>query len=321
MNMNRWFWFVTVAWLASTGFARAAFPEKPIRIIVPSAPGGGIDSMARLIAQKLTEDFGKPIVVENRPGAGGNIGMEAAAKSPRDGYTLLMAGSQLVANPSLSSKVGFDPVKDFDPVCLIAKAPNVLVVHPSLPVKSVRDLVSLARANPGEVAYASAGNGSTPHLAGELFNIMARVKMMHVPYRGTGPALIGILGGEVSVMFMVAPAAVPQVKANRLRGLAVTSATRLPVVPDLPTITESGLQGYESIQWYGVLAPAGAPHEVLQLLNSHIAKFVQTREMQQRLSNDGAIPVGSARQEFATHIKNEIVKWANVIKKSGARLD
>jgi tripartite-type tricarboxylate transporter receptor subunit TctC len=299
----------------------AAYPDRPVRVIVPSAPGGGIDAIARLVSQRLSEELGKSFIVDNRGGAGGNIGMEAAAKSPHDGYTLLVAGSQLVANPSLSTKTGFDPVKDFDPICLIAKAPNVLVVHPSLPVKSVRDLIALANAKKGEVAFASAGNGSTPHLAGELFNVMANVKMLHVPYRGTGPALAAILSGEVGVMFMVAPAAVPQLKANRLRGLAVTSVTRLSAIPDLPTIAESGLRGYESIQWYGVLSPAGSPEDVLRTLNAYIVKFVQTAEVQQRFNAEGALPVASTREEFAAHIKSEAVKWARVIRQSGARAD
>ena len=312
---------VAVAAVTAALSAHAAYPERPIRMIVPSAPGGGIDAIARLVSQRLSEELGKPVVVENRPGGGGNIGMEAAARAARDGYTLLVAGSQLVANPTLIPKTPFDPVRDFDAICLIAKAPNVLVVHPSLPVKTVRDLIALAKMKRGEVAFASAGNGSTPHLAGELFNMMANVKMMHVPYRGTGPALTAILSGEVSVMFMVAPAAVPQVKAQRLRGIAVTSSVRLPATPDLPTVGEAGLQGYESIQWYGVLAPAGSPEDVLRTLNLHIVKFVQTPEVQQRFTAEGAMPVASTREDFSAHIKSEMVKWARVIKQSGARAD
>jgi tripartite-type tricarboxylate transporter receptor subunit TctC len=303
------------------GAVHAAYPEKTVRIIVPSPAGGGIDSISRLLAQKLSENLGKPVVVENRGGAGGNIGAEIAAKAPRDGYTLLMAGSQLVANPSLYGTVGFDPVKDFDPISLLALAPNVLVVHPSLPVKSVRDLITLAKSKPAEIGFAGAGSGSTPHLAGELFNLMAGVKMIHVPYRGTGPAMTGLLGGEASVMFMVAPAAVPLVRAHRVRAIAVTSATRLTAVPELPTIAESGLRGYQSNQWYGLLAPAGTPEDVLKVVNMQAVRFVQSAEMQRRLVDDGGIPVGSTRDKFAEHIRIEIVRWAEVIKKSGARPD
>jgi len=232
-----------------------------------------------------------------------------------------MAGSQLVANPSLYGKVGFDPVQDFDPISLLALAPNVLVVHPSLPVQSVRELIALAKNKPDAVGFAGAGPGSTPHLAGELFNMMAGVKMVHVPYRGTGPALTGILGGEASVMFMTATAAVPLVRAKRLRGIAVTSISRLPALPELPTIAESGLRGYQSNQWYGLIAPAGTPDEVLNLLNTQSVRFVQNPDTHQRLINEGAIPVGSTREQFASHIKTEIVKWAQVIKQSGARAD
>jgi tripartite-type tricarboxylate transporter receptor subunit TctC len=307
--------------LAIAGPGHAAYPDKPVRMIVPSAPGGGIDVIARLVCQRLTEELGKPFIVDNRPGGGGNIGIETAAKSPRDGYTLLASGSQLVATPALGVRAGYEPIKDFDAISLIAKAPNVLVVHPSVQARSVQELIAFARTKPGEVTFASAGNGSTPHLAGELFNTLAQVKMVHVPYRGTGPALTAILSSEVSVMFMVAPAAVPQLKSGRLRGLAVTSTARLPVTPDLPTVSESGLKGFESVQWYGILAPSGSPADVLRTLNVHLVRFVQTPEIQQRFSAEGALPVGSTREDFATHIKAEMVKWSRVIKLSGARPD
>ena len=307
--------------LAVSVLCQAAYPEKPVRIIVPSAPGGGIDLIARLISQRLSSTFGKPFVVENRPGAGGNIGIEAAAKAPGDGYTLLASGSQLVATPALGASVGYDPIKDFAAISLISKAPNVLVVHPSLPVRSVRELIALAQKSPGDLAFASAGNGSTPHLAGELFNTLARVKMVHVPYRGTGPALTALLSGEVSVMFMVAPAAVSQLRAGRLRGLAVTSTTRIPVTPDLPTVAESGLKSFESVQWYGILAPSGSPEDALRILNTEIVAFVQTPEIQKRFVSEGALPAGSSREEFASHIRNEMVKWSRIIKATGARAD
>jgi len=297
------------------------YPAGPVRVIVPFPPGGGVDGAGRLISQKLSEALGKQFVVDNRPGANGMIGSELAARSAKDGYTLMVNGANFVTTPSLYSKVTYDPVRDFEPVSLVALAPNVLVVHPSLPVKSVKALVALAKARPGEVNYAGSGSGSTPHLAAELFNTLAKVRMIHVPYRGTGPAIVGLMSGEASVMFMPTTNAVPLVKAGRLRALAVTSRERMPAMPELPTVSESGLKGYESSQWYGVLAPAGTPADVLSLLNAHIAKIMQAADMKQRLTSEGLVTVGSTREQFAAHIKDEITKWAKVIKASGAKVD
>jgi tripartite-type tricarboxylate transporter receptor subunit TctC len=298
-----------------------SYPHGPVRVIVPFPPGGGVDAAGRLVSQKLSEALGRPFVVENRPGANGMIGSELAAKAAKDGYTLMVNGANFVTTPSLYSKATYDPEKDFDPVSLIAHAPNVLVVHPSLPVKSVKELIALARARPGQVNFAGSGSGSTPHLAAELFNTLAHVKMVHVPYRGTGPAIVGIMSGEASVMFMPATNAVPLVKAGRMRALAVTTRERVPAMPELPTVAESGLQGYESSQWYGMLAPAGSPADVLSLLNSQLAKIMQAPEMKQRLAGDGLVAVGSTREAFAAHIRTETAKWSKVIKQSGARVD
>ena len=297
------------------------YPAGPIRMIVPFPAGGGVDDMARILGQQLATSLGKAIVIDNRAGANGNIGTEIAARAPRDGYTLLHTGAGLVTNVSLYRNLPFDPVKDFAPVSLVAFAPNVLVVHPSVPAKSVKQLIALARARPGELQYGSAQSGSTPHLAAELFKTMAHVDIVHVPYRGTGPATIALLGGEISMIFLPAIAALPHVKSGRLRALAVTSTTRLTAEPDLPTVAESGLPGYESSQWYGVLAPAGTADDILSLLNSHIAKIMQKPEVRRRLTGDGSVPVGGTRAEFATHIESEIAKWAKVVKASGARLD
>jgi tripartite-type tricarboxylate transporter receptor subunit TctC len=324
-RLSRWFvqLLSAVALLAAAGghVAAQGYPTGPIRMIVPFGAGGGVDTMARILGQKLAESIGKSIVIENRGGANGNIGTGIAAKAPKDGYTLLLTGAGFVTNPSLYSKVPFNPVKDFDPISLLALAPNILVVHPSVPAKSVAQLVSLAKARPGEVHYGSAGSGSTPHLAAELFEALAKVDLLHVPYKGSGSALTGLLGGEVSIMFVAALPVVPHITAGRLRALAVTSASRLPATPELPTIAESGLKGYESSQWYGVLAPAGTPDEILHLLNSHIVKIMQNPEIKQRMTDSGSLAVGSTRQEFAAHIRTEIVKWAKVIKESGARVD
>ena len=309
--------------LASINFSAAAqnYPTGPVRVIVPFPAGGGVDSAGRLLATRLSESFAKSFVIENRGGANGNIGTEVVAKSAKDGYTLLFTGAGLVTNPSLYARVPYDAVKDFDAISLMALGPNVLVVHPSLPVKSVKDLITLAKSRPEAVGFAGSGSGSTPHLAGELFNALASVRMVHVPYRGSGPAMIGLLSGETPVMFLPAINAGPHVKSGRLRAIAVTSTARLPSMPELPTVAESGLKGYESSQWYGVLAPVGTPDDILNTLNQHIVQIMQSTEMKQRLNDDGLVPVGNTRQQFAAHIKTELAKWAEVIKRLGTRID
>jgi tripartite-type tricarboxylate transporter receptor subunit TctC len=322
MNICRCILRTSGALALVAGLAAAqSYPAGPVRVIVPFPPGGGVDGAGRLISQKLSEALGKQFVVDNRPGANGMIGSELASKAAKDGYTLMVNGANFVTTPSLYSKATYDPLRDFEPVALLALAPNVLVVHPSLPAKSVKDLVALARARPGQVNFAGSGSGSTPHLAAELFNTLAKVSMVHVPYRGTGPAIVGLMSGEASVMFMPTTNAVPLVKAGRLRALAVTTRERVPAMPELPTVAESGLKGYESSQWYGVMAPAGTPANVLGLLNSHIAKIMQAPDMKQRLTGDGLVAVGSTREQFAAHIRTEIAKWAKVIKQSGAKVD
>jgi tripartite-type tricarboxylate transporter receptor subunit TctC len=323
VNLHPWRGLACALALIAVGGTAGAqsYPAGPVRVIVPFPPGGGVDGAGRLISQKLSEALGKQFVVDNRPGANGMIGSELAAKSAKDGHTLMVNGANFVTTPSLYGKVTYDPVRDFEPVSLLALAPNVLVVHPSLPAKTVKELVALARARPGEVNYAGSGSGSTPHLAAELFNTLAKVTLVHVPYRGTGPAIVGLMSGEASVMFMPTTNAVPLVRSGRLRALAVTSRERVPAMPELPTVSESGLKGYESSQWYGLLAPAGAPADVLGLLNSQVVRIMQTPDMKQRLTGEGLVAVGSTREQFAAHIKVELAKWAKVIKASGARVD
>ena len=317
-----WQLAVALALIAASAPAIAqSYPAGPVRVIVPFPPGGGVDGAGRLISQKLTEALGKQFVVDNRPGANGMIGSELAAKSAKDGHTLMVNGANFVTTPSLYGKPTYDPIRDFEAVSLVALAPNVLVVHPSLPAKSVKELIALAKSRPGQVNYAGSGSGSTPHLAAELFNTLAKVTMVHVPYRGTGPAIVGLMSGEASVMFMPTTNAVPLVKSGRLRALAVTSRERMAAMPELPTVSESGLKGYESSQWYGVLAPAGTPADILSLLSAHIARIMQAPDMKQRLTAEGLVAVGSTREQFAAHIKAEIAKWEKVIKASGAKVD
>ena len=307
--------------LAALPTPAQVYPRGPVHVILPFPAGGGVDAAGRILAQKLSDSFGKAFLIENRGGANGNIGTEAAARSANDGTVLLFTGAGFVTNPSLYKTVPYDPVKDFDPISLMALGPNVLVVHPSLPVKSVEELIALARTQPGKIGFAGSGSGSTPHLAGELFNVMAGVQLVHIPYRGSGPAMIGLLAGEAPVMFLPAINAGGHVASGRLRALAVTSRERLAAMPDLPTIAESGLPGYESSQWYGLLAPAGTPAEVLDLLNARVANIMQSSDMKARMTSDGLVPIGGSREQFAAHIKSEIAKWARVISASGARVD
>ena len=307
--------------LASLPAPAQSYPKGPVHVILPFPAGGGVDAAGRILAQRLSDSLGKPFVIENRGGANGNIGTEAAARSASDGSILLFTGAGFVTNPSLYKSVPYDPVKDFDPVSLMALGPNVLVVHPSLPVHSVRELIALARAQPGRIGFAGSGSGSTPHLAGELFGVMAGVQLVHVPYRGSGPAMVGLLAGEAPVMFLPAINAGGHVAGGRLRALAVTSKERLAAMPDLPTVSESGLPGYESSQWYGLLAPAGTPPEILDLLNARVANIMQSSDMKARMTSDGLVPIGGSREQFAAHIKSEIGKWAKVISASGAKVD
>jgi len=313
---------LTTALICTAGAVTAqTYPTGPVRIIVPFPAGGGIDTMARLFAPKLSEAVGRPVLVDNRPGANGMIGSRVVAKSPRDGYTLLVNGVNFVTTPSMFKNAEYDPVKDFDAISLFALAPNILVVHPSLPVKNVKELIAVAKARPGMVLFAGSDSGSTPHLAGELFKTLTKTDMVHVPYRGTGPAITAILSGEVSTMFMPALTALPLIQSGRVRALGVTSLERLPALPDLPTVSESGLKGYQSSQWYGMLAPAGTPPDILNLLNGHATKIMHSTEMKDRMKNSGSVAVGSSREMFSKFLQTEFTKWAQVIKDSGAKVD
>lgn len=296
-----------------------SYPTRPIRMIVAYPPGGGTDIVGRMIAQKLSENLGQTVVVDNRGGATGNIGTELAARATPDGYTLLMGNvAPNAINVSLFKKLPYDPVKDFAPVSLAAVTPNILVVQPSLPVKTVKDLIALAKSKPGTLNFPSAGIGSSSHLAGEMLKTMAGIDMVHVPYKGGGPALIALLSGQVQIMFATLPAAMPHVKSGKLRPVAVTTSRRSQALPELPTIAESGVPGYEAATWYGLLAPAGTPKAIVGRLHAEIVKILAT-DTRQLLMAQGFEPAGSSPSEFASYIKTEIVKWAKVIKDAGIR--
>jgi tripartite-type tricarboxylate transporter receptor subunit TctC len=309
-----------LAWSASDARAQG-YPNQPIRLIVPYAAGGGVDLIARAVAPKLTEKLGQPVVIDNRGGAGGNIGTELAARTEPNGYTLVMGAAALAINVSLYRKLPFDPVKDFAPISLLAATPNILAVHTVVPSKSVKELIALAKSKPGGLNYASAGNGTTSHLAAELFKTMAGVDIVHIPYKGTSPAVVALLSGEAAIMLAPALTLIPHIRANRVKGLAVTGAKRSPAIPELPTVAESGVPGFEARQWYGALAPAGTPAEIVARLNKEMVAIVQSPEVAGRLQKEGSEPIGSTPDEFARYIKAEIAKWAKVVRASGAQLD
>ncbi len=309
--------------LAASGIGVYAqdYPGKPIRVVVPFPAGGGTDIVARTITQRLGENLGASLIVDNRAGAGGTIGTDLVAKAPPDGYTLGMVSGSHVINPSLYRKLPYDSVRDFAPVTLLASAPGILVVHPSVPAKSARELIALAKTRPGQLNYASAGNGTPPHLAAELFKTMAGVNFIHIPYKGNTPAFIDLISGQVSLSFPTLPSALPHVRSGKLRALAVTSKERSRIVPGMPTISESGLSGYDASSWYGLLAPAGTPHAIVGRLQQEIAKLMQSAEVRERLQNQGLDPVGSTPEEFARTIRSEIAKWEKVVQASGARVE
>ena len=314
---------VSVFMLFAAGHAYAqAWPTKPIRMILPFPPGGTTDILGRVAAQKLSEALGQQVVPDNRPGAAGNIGTEFVAKAPPDGYTLVTApGSTLTIHPSLYSKLGFDPLRDFAPVTILAAVPNALVVHPSLPVRNVKDLIALAKAKPGQLNYASTGAGQSTHLSMELFKTMARVNIVHVPYKGSAPAVTDLLGGHVLLMFDNMPSALPHVKAGKLRAVAVSTLKRSPVAPDIPTVAESGLPGFEVSVWFGVLAPAKTPQPVVERLNQILVKALHTAEVRERLSTQGAEPIANTPDQFTQQMKHDIAKWAKVVKDADIKLD
>jgi tripartite-type tricarboxylate transporter receptor subunit TctC len=297
------------------------YPVKPIRVVVPFPAGGGIDTVARILTPKLTESLGQPAVVDNRVGASGTIGTEAVSKAPPDGYTLLATFASHAQNASLYPKLGYDTVKDFAPITLIATVPNILVVNPSLPVKTVKDLIALAKKHPGEILYASIGNGTPAHLSAELFNSMAGIRMTHIAYKGAAPSIVALISGETQLTFTTVLVAMPHVKSGRLRALGVASLKRAAVLPDIPTIDEAGVRGYESNAWYGLLAPAKTPPAIIEQLHRETVKALQLADVRDNLKAQGAEPVGSTPREFAALINAEIEKWRKVVVATGAKAD
>jgi tripartite-type tricarboxylate transporter receptor subunit TctC len=307
--------------IAQATISREQYPTRAIRIILPFAPGGGADIIARMLGQKMTDSWGQQVVVDNRAGASGNIGAEIVAKSAPDGYTLLITSSALAINPSVFRSVPYDLNRDFAPITQPGLLPNILVVHPSLPVKTVKDLIALARSQPGKLAYASAGAGTGTHLAAEMFKLLAGIDMVHVPYKGGGALISDLLGGQVALTFATLPSVMPYVKVGRLRAVAMTTTKRWPGLPAVPTIAESGFPGFEMSTWIGLLAPAGTPKDVIGKLHQEVVRILHLSDVRERFDGLGIEPVGDTPEQFAQYIKSELVKYAKVVKQSGARAE
>jgi tripartite-type tricarboxylate transporter receptor subunit TctC len=297
------------------------YPFKTIRLIVPYTPGGGTDVLSRVLAQKLTEAWGQPVVVDNRPGAGGILGTELAARAPADGYTLLTIPSSHTISPSLYSKLPYDPIKDFTAVGLIATSPNILVVHPSLPARSVPDLIALAKQHPGQLAYASAGVGSTTHLAGVYFQKLAKINTVHVPYKGSGQAEIDLATGQVQYMIDSVPAALPNIRAGRTSALATTGKRRFVMLPGVPTVAEAALPNYESVSWWGILAPTGTPRSIVEKLNKEVTRIMNLSDVKELVLAQGADSWTSTPQYFLDHMKQESALYARIIKEAGIKIE
>jgi len=305
----------------STSAQAQAYPAKQIRMVIPYPPGGPTDILGRIVAQQLTETLGQPVVVDNKPGASGMIGADIVAKSPADGYTILVNASIHVINPSLYKKPPYDAIRDFAPVSLIADVPLVLVAAPSLGLNTVKDVIATAKANPAKLNFASSGNAAAPHLAGEAFKIATGVQMQHVPYKGSGPALTDVIGGQTQLMFDSLPSSVAHIRAGKLKAIAVTTAKRSTALPDVPTVIESGVPGYDISTWYGVWAPAGTPKDIVARISTEIAKAVRLPQVRERLAGLGAEPVGNTPDEFAAYCQSELGKWSKIVKDSGATVD
>ncbi len=301
--------------------AEPSYPDRPVRVIVTFPPGGGTDIVARMIFQKVAERMGSAFVIDNRGGAGGTIGTEAASKAPADGYTIVVVSGSHTINPSLYKKLGYDTVRDFAPVSMLVTGPGLLVVHPSLPARNVRELIVVAKSRPGELLYASAGNGTPPHLAAELFKMMAGINIVHVPYKGNAQAMTDLIAGQVSLSFPTGPSALPHVQTKKLRALGVTGAKRAAGLPDIPTIAEAGVPGFDASAWYGVLAPAGTPPAIVGRLQSAIHAVLRVPDLAERLVAQGLEPAANTPDEFARMIVAELAKWNKVIATAGVKVE
>lgn len=305
---------------ASQTFAQS-YPNKPIKFVVGFAPGGATDVVGRLMAKKIGDALGQPIIIENKAGASSNIGAEAVVRAAPDGYTFYVCAITSAINVSLFPKLAFDFAKDFEPVALFANVPNILVVHPSVPAKTVQELIDLARAQPGKLSYASSGAGTSIHLSGELFKMLAKVDLLHIPYKGSAPAMIDMVGGQVQVMFDNMPSALPHVKAGKLRALAVTSAQRSPSASDIPTMVEAGVAGFDVQSWFGLVAPKGTPKDIITRVNAEAVKALATTDIKERFLDLGAVPGPMSPEAFGDYIRAEIARWADVVKTSGAKVE
>jgi len=312
---------VTLVVVAVDDAAAQKWPEKTVRIVLPFTPGGGTDRTSRILASRFSDSLGQQFFVDNRPGAGSTVGTEFVAKAPPDGYTLLVCSSAFVSSSILYPKLAYDPIKDFAPVSLVMTVPHVIVVHPSLPVRNLQELVRLARAKPGQVMYATAGPGSAVHLAGALFAATTRIELTQVPYKGGGFMMTALLGGEVPVLFATIEAILPSIRANRLRAIAVSTRERTPMLPDVPTAIESGFKNYEVMSWVGLLAPAGTPAAIVERLSAEVAKVMSVPETRELFTQEGATPVGGTPAQFGEFLRAEVAKWTPIIREAGIKLD
>ena len=307
--------------LLSSAAAAQGYPSKPVRVVVSFPPGAGVDIVARTVMPKLADALGQQFVIDNRAGASGNLGSEVAAHAPPDGYTLLFTPASVASSQALYTKLNYNLVRDLEPISMVAAAPFVLVVHPSLPVKTVKELIAMAKAKPGQLLYASTGNGGSPHLATEMFRQQAKIDITHIPYKGTPPAVTDLIAGQVSMMFANTLSVLPYVNSGRLRALAISSAKRSAAAPAIPTIAENGMPGFDSVTWFGVLAPTGTPRDIIGKLSGELRRIVQTKAMTEQLLAQGADPIGSTAEEFGARIKSDIAKWTVIIKTAGIKAE
>ena len=314
-------WLTLLSWCLCMCASAQDYPSRPVRFILPFPPGGGTDILGRIISERLAANLGQPVVTENRGGAGGNVGAEAAARSSPDGYTIVLVAPSLAISPTLYSKLNYDPVKDLAPVSLVATVPNVMITHPSVQAQTLQEFIALARQRPGAMNFGSGGSGTSNHLAGELFNIVTGTKLVHIPYKGVNLAMQDVLSGQVHLVFIGIPAAAPHIKAGRLRALALVAPQRTPALPEVPTVAEAGLKDFEVTTWYGIMAPAATPRPIVMRLNTELVKVMHAPETKERLAAMATDPLTSTPEEFGAYLKQEIAKWGDVVRKANLKAD